>query len=55
MEKLLEVYEILPTRNKRCRDVVDIVLNAEQQIVLVLLAEINLIEHLVRETHALSV
>ena len=55
MQKLLEVYKILPAGDKRCRDVVDIVLNTEQQIVLVLLAEINLIEHLVRKTHALPV
>ena len=37
-EKCLEVNEILPARNKRRRDIVDVILNTEQQILLVLLA-----------------
>ena len=55
VQKPPHIQHILLPRDKRRRDKINAVLNAEQQIVLVLFAQIHLIEHLVRERHALAV
>ncbi len=55
VQKMPHIQHILLPRDKRRRDKINAVLNAEQKIILVLLAQIHLIEHLVRERHALAV
>ena len=54
-KEVLEVKHVLLAGDEGGRDEVDAVLDAEQQIGLILLAEIGLLEDLVRETHALPV
>lgn len=55
VEEVPHIQHILPPRDERRCDEIDPVPDAEQQIVLVLFAEIDLLEHLVREGHALAV
>ena len=55
LEELVHVDEILPDGDERAGDVVDVVLDAKEHILLVLLAQVDLLEHLVREAHALAV
>ena len=55
LQKALEVCHVLTAGDKGGGDVVHAVLNAEEQITLVLLAQIDLLEHLAGEAHALAV
>lgn len=55
VQKPPHVQHVLLPRDERRRDKINAVLNAEQQIILVLLAQIDLFEYLVRKRHALAV
>lgn len=55
LQKALEVGHVLTAGDKGGGDVVHAVLNAEEQIALVLLAQVDLLEHLAGEAHALAV
>lgn len=52
---MLHVDEIPAARDERTGDVVHVVLNAEEDVLLVLLAQIDLIQDFIGEAHALSV
>ena len=55
VEEASHDVNILAHRNKGACNEINIVFNAEKQILLILLAEVFLLEHLPREAHALSV
>ena len=54
-EKSADVLQILTVGDKGTGDKIHVVFNAEQQILFILFAEIDLIQHFVGETHALAV
>ena len=54
-QKAVEIDQILPARHEGRSHEVHVVFNAEEQVALVLLAQEVLLEHLVREAHALAV
>lgn len=55
MQEAAQIEQVLLARDKRGRDKIHAVADAEQKVVLVLLAEIDLMQDLIREAHALAV